>query len=1623
LARHLAVHAAVAAAVIAAMPALAQREPAQAVDLPLINAPARVGIVPAPGQVPPAPPLDVGNTGKPDDPAAAPSRDPGDLMNAGALVYVDDSFASVDKLRTAIRSANQGQSQLAIRQFQDITKEFGQKLVLLNDGSYVSVTDYVRERLLAMPAIKTGMYDQLFGSEARREIDAAVEARDVAGLIRACDRYYPSASALKGLSQAAEWYFERGEFTAAAHTWRKAIGHPLAGDGKAQLLFSTAVAESLASNGAQAKALLERLDKEFPDATGTVAGKEVKLSGKLGEIMALPAWEKTDLSPDEWPAFEGGPSRSRLLPTNATIGARLWGYGMSNGLGTISSAAINSDMMAQREIQLLLRNGVAVSSASSSVDLGMLNSHPVISNGVLLVHSGGQLTAMSVNAGARLWAYPQDAANMDQATLQYIRNYGVNPRFTAHDSAAVYGEQVYAVLPASNPNQAGGIRYVNGMAMMPMRLVCLNRDDGSQIWSRMATEIKLEKEGQLTFVGSPLVTRQGVFVMARKTDNANFTQQYLVRLDRETGEPTWSCYLCSTNNINGNGIAAIPVPTLVDDVLYISTGQGADLAVDANAGRILWLRPTITATEQAGAGGAGGGGRGANIALQRVAQVTQLTTSWKYNPPVVIGDHVLTTDNGQMLRIYNRWTGKLLKGIPASELVNGSGSSIDVLAGALGTRVVMSISNTSVCYELDSLLDKTPRPSWSATVSNESAGRPVGRPFLSESGYYVPFTSRLVRIDNKSGMADMWEWPKNDKDESGKPGNLLVTSEQVIVVNDIEVAGYSKWETARDNRLAKIRENPKNPEPYLALAEIGFRTNHADVAQDYMKRSVEIANAGGTPPGQSNAEFLGRLYRTNLAFALQLFSKDDSALWGQTRFYFEQSKAASRAPEQQAEWRMRLADLSRNEKKPEEAVALYTEVLTDPSLRQAGYRERDNNQSAGSSAEQKIREVIKANGAEVFKRFEDQAAALTQRGSAGKDAAALQQVIDGYPNSAAAIRAATALAALHQEKQDWENARRTLFWLYPRVQGNAQAKAIADLVTVNIALKKYATAAGLTARGLRQYKDFSWTDAGKKNSFADLKEQITRLGGSEMNGTLPALRATPGAPEMQSPPEGPLARRDKELISFLQPYAVNQQLLAPVESAPGLRPSNLLFIRSGDRLAIVDTVKGSKIATDVSLGQNADTVLLGATRDAAVLLQRDRVIGVDLKSFATWTTMLKYAPPAAATRPVPRNGGSLTIRPGQNVQIVGGMVLVDGTNYGSVDAINLYDQNGNPYALAGGQGDPEMARRAAFSILGNQARFTTARILNGNVYLLGGNEISAFDIRSGKAIWPAPVLLPNGTAANFVANEDLLVAQSDDPGGKQSIFHAVDAQSGKLRKTLKLESDRGPERAVWRGLAEDGTLYVITDQAVAAYDMISDMNHAVWRRTDLGARFSGAAALTLDGLIVVSDDHDVHGLALESGESRWRSQMKLELLASSVSALRSTVEGDLVIYQSQDGSAAYLTYPSPDAERQLAWVAAKVNDPLARHSMLVSDSLAVELLQGPQPGKSASGAHLLLRDRKGGRIYTDQPVVAGRTWAVRSWQVVDGGIAFELLPASNGTVTLAGGNNATGQIYLWKTAK
>jgi outer membrane protein assembly factor BamB len=1538
-------------------------------------------------------------------PAAAATTQAGGVMDRAAdsasQVYVDDSFASLEKLRTANRYAAQGQSQLAIQAYQGIIDEFGQKLVYLNNDAYSSITDYVRGKLLQMPAVQSGAYDQLFGVQAQKAIDTAMGggsggAHHFSELMRACDRYFPSTAAFNGLSTAAAWQFEEGDFAAAGRIWKKLLTHPHAMHNSAELLFRAAVAESLSGDEKSAKALQAQLAAQYPDATGSVNGQTTPLLAKLNEVMAIPAWHAPEAAKDEWPGFQGGPTREGLLKVDASIGAQLWTMGLNGGPDAdLMAMRVNTRMLIQRRMQF---NGGGVGGGAPDP---FLTSYPVLSGGVLFIHGTDHILALSENSGTFLWTYPGGPQGEDTRG-QPVR---VGARFVmqtptaAHDSVSICGDRAYAMLPV-RPHVSGAEEQAQGnfpgmMGMTGTEVVCLDRTDGHPRWSTPAKNVTVDGKNDLIFVGSPVATKQGVYIMAKKAGQASFVQSYIVRLNSDTGAVEWSCYLCSASSGMMYGAAAfgsVPIPSLVQEVLYISTGQGATCAVDANLGRILWLQIASSSKKSRNP---------ADFYTQQ-----QTTVSWKFNPPLVYGDKLITLESSsdeEVLGVYDRWTGRPIRSISPKEM---GMATADVLDGIVGSTLIVSGSQV-VGLNLDKIGEVT-EPVWRCSFPlSEQTGREQGRPFLSQNGLYVPFEKGMALVEVLSGkLADFWQWPRTEKDPgegeggaTGKPGNLLVTSEQVVVVTDSEVAGYSRWETARDNRLAQIRLHPNDPQAYLALAEVAYRTNHLDLADENMKQAVAIATGaaeggGGGGGGASGAgDLIARLYRTNLSFAEQLADKTDDSLLSRARFYYEQCKLTARTADQQAEWRLSMADFALAEHKPEEAATLYNAVLTDSALRGATYRHKETVARAGVTAELKFRALIQQGGPGVYARFEDQAKALLASAQAQHDPAILQQTVDSYPNSTAAIAAAGQLAVIYRDKQDWAGEIKALRWLYPRTDGDAKGHVVADLATAQFSMKRYSGALAWAERGVRQYKDLTWTVPGtaQTENFVILRDRLKNSGLAVAEGRRPEL-----PPPQQDASGRPLLGPAMDESSATDIFAAGS-LLVPVEQSLAFRRPDLLFVSSNRALHVYPVGKSEGTppwSVELPGVVNGGTcMLLGSLGDITVAADAGAVFGVNTRTHAlAWQMLLSHG---SNERGTARGASRLNIVNGVVIQ-GRGRLLVNGQ---FINGIRPEDGSIDP-------ADPEVLRQLAVARLG-VSDLSTMRMVNDKLVIVSNGAMSAFDIATGKSAWtdatgaPLSVKLPANTSAVVAGNEDLIVAEVTAADRDATSYVVVDAETGKFRKQINLEN----EHAQWRTVGDDGTLFVVSDQAVAAYDLFADQEQPVWRRSDLQSRFPSATQLTLDGLMLVNTNSELMCLSQESGEVRWPSPSSgpIRLNIPEPSSLRSVIDGDNVIYESAQGILAYMSAPQDSADDQVAWIGSITQGQMPPlDSFQVSDPYVVALAVGPTNGGVQRSVRLIFLNRKGGRIHFIKTIQRSANAAdpegpsITAWQVVDGGIAMEV---------------------------
>ena len=267
----------------------------------------------------------------------------------------------------------------------------------------------------------------------------------------------------------------------------------------------------------------------------------------------------------------------------------------------------------------------------------------------------------------------------------------------------------------------------------------------------MSGDLEIAKQGGVAFVGSPLVTAQGVFVLARRMGTDTFTNLYLCRINRTTGAVDWTRYLCgaAAGQQSGNLMAqfqAAAAPAFADDTVYVTTGQGVDAAVDGPTGRVRWLTLTSLARQA----------RGTSV---YDGSIQTIPPAWKFNAPIVTGEKLVT------LWSRSRRSGCMTAG-RAGRLGGGADSRgwrmREILAGVIGDNAVLVGSNIQIVSLTTGKLMVDPD---SVALPNQGeTGKMMGRPFLTKKFLYMPMEKALVMVDLETGKdTNFAAWPKDEK--------------------------------------------------------------------------------------------------------------------------------------------------------------------------------------------------------------------------------------------------------------------------------------------------------------------------------------------------------------------------------------------------------------------------------------------------------------------------------------------------------------------------------------------------------------------------------------------------------------------------------------------------------------------------------------------------------------------------------------------------------------------------------------------------------------------------------------------------------------------------------------------
>jgi len=485
-------------------------------------------------------------------------------------VSVDASTAARRQLESAERFLAARQWGSALETLQDVEDRFGETLVRVAPGRYVTARYAAQAIRCRMPAEGLQAYRRSVDSEAVRWLRQARKFRDPTPLDRIVKSAFASSVGDDALWLLGQWAWEAGQFDLARRYWKRLLPPPVGyrPDQVGPIVrspdssFDDALVRArlvLCSlfGGCRDRAVreLEQFRQLHPDAVGSLAGR----SGRLAETLQAVVTESRSWP---WPptpqpyTFGADSARSGQEPEPDDVGHILW----------------SSDLPAD---SFTRPDGPAGSAPPVFF--------PLVVRGKLFLNDARFIYALDLQTGRPAWS-----PGGRQAAV-----YAVSGAESAGPIQPAVGRPKYTMTFSDGVLYARMGPPVTWQATHEFRvrseIVGLNLwQEGKLVW-RVTTDRFQPPTAGWAFEGSPVVDQGRVYVALTRTQP--HAEVSIMSFDQATGKPVWRRRICSPLrttsdrwNALGHGLLTMG-PTRI----YYSTNLGAIAALEREDGRVAWV--------------------------------------------------------------------------------------------------------------------------------------------------------------------------------------------------------------------------------------------------------------------------------------------------------------------------------------------------------------------------------------------------------------------------------------------------------------------------------------------------------------------------------------------------------------------------------------------------------------------------------------------------------------------------------------------------------------------------------------------------------------------------------------------------------------------------------------------------------------------------------------------------------------------------------------------------------------------------------------------------------------------------------------------------------------------------
>ena len=930
----------------------------------------------------------------------------------------------------------------------------------------VDARQHAQTRIASLPPDALALYRSRVDVQAERLFVQGAADHDRALLRRVVDGLFASSWGDDAIEALGDLAFQDGQFAEALGLYRRLVpdrggissgmAYPDPGVDLARVAAKKLLCRAALGTDPPAPDDLTAYANDYPDAKGSIAGREGTLSKSLadairGDHLAIPPQ-----SDGRWPTFAGAMNRSRVALGPIDIGQFQWRRKLEAPAPPRQPPPMTrfgggfQPMVAP----IVLESGLAF--------------HPIVLGDQVIVCDEGKIQAFHLNArdpGADPAApgavISEDVFAWDQKLRsQYAppsaprAGSGGSQRYTL----TAHGDRIFARLGGTGSG---------GGTLIAVRN---NRDvEGKRLWEKPCTDISLPRAradapGRISgaiYEGTPVADSRNVYIGL--TEGGAEVSVYVACLDAETGATRWVKHLgtaTSPENVqmlmNGMGGminsagAGNRLLSLDGQTVYYQTNLGSVAALDAETGAIRWLASYPTRE-----------GNGARPMREA-------------NPAVIHdGLVIIAPDDALPIFAFDASTGKTVWKTPPMEKVS------HLLGVAKGRLIATGDRVYSFDLKTGKLIHYWP--------DGPSGFEGHGRGLLAGDSIYWPTKTDIFVLDQATGTPGDREPIHLMRDYGTGGGNLAAGDGYLVIAQRDALVVFAQNSRLIDRFREEIAKNPNRAASYFGLARVAEATGQEEVALENLEETIRRAKPSDTIDDQPlGEEALAKQYKLLVRLANKAAAAKDFA--GEVKRYEAAVKIARNDRDRLAA-RLHLASAQTKAGDPKAAVASLQAVLDDPKLRAQTVTYDDRwTVRADLWIADKLQTMLKENGASLYAEYDKKAEEMLDRGRKDGSARDLEEVGHAYPAAKVVPEALLTLGALREAQEKPAEAAKAYKRLASLTTSDAiQAKALLGLARAYQTQGLILPARDTLTRAQTKFADLRLDDSGTVGSIVTEK--------------------------------------------------------------------------------------------------------------------------------------------------------------------------------------------------------------------------------------------------------------------------------------------------------------------------------------------------------------------------------------------------------------------------------------------------------------------------------------------------------------------------------------------------------